>query len=264
MRLKKFDLESLSNYWSEQAKRLKDFSSAPSTLIYRQSEINLFRKYFSPLKGKRLLKLDLWNEVNNTKILSWAAKEGMDIYGLDISEYLVEKSKENFKKEGLPATFIQSDIRNISFPDNYFDYLYTMGTIEHVPDYEKAVREIYRVLKPKGKAIVGVPYLYDPFLRPLIVWIMDIFNLYPYSPEKAFSWGELEDLLKNSGFEVVDKTGILFMPGILRMADLFFFKYAKPLTKITKILLKPFEYLERKYEWAKKHGYLIALVVRKK
>lgn len=99
-----------------------------------------------------------------------------------------------------------------------------MGTIEHIDEYEQAVREIHRVLRPGGRAIVGVPHQWDPFLRPLLVKLLDLFGRYPYSPEKAFGGAELCDLVTRSGLGVRSRTGILALPGILRMAELFLHK----------------------------------------
>ena len=47
-----------------------------------------------------------------------------------------------------------------------------MGTIEHFDESDAAVREMWRVLKPGGRAVVGVPNRLDPFLRPLLVAAM--------------------------------------------------------------------------------------------
>ena len=49
------------------------------------------------------------------------------------------------------------DITDIKFPDNSFDYVMCNHVLEHVDDDKKAMREIYRVLKPGGFAILQVP-----------------------------------------------------------------------------------------------------------
>ena len=47
-----------------------------------------------------------------------------------------------------------------------------MGTVEHFADTEGALRELFRVLLPGGRAIIGVPNRWDPFLRPLLVVLL--------------------------------------------------------------------------------------------
>jgi len=53
------------------------------------------------------------------------------------------------------------DICNILFDDNIFDLIICSHVLEHVPDDKKAMSELYRVLKPKGFAILQVPIAID-------------------------------------------------------------------------------------------------------
>lgn len=48
-------------------------------------------------------------------------------------------------------------ITDIKFPDASFDLFLCNHVLEHVPDDRQAMREIYRVLKPGGKALLMVP-----------------------------------------------------------------------------------------------------------
>ncbi len=45
----------------------------------------------------------------------------------------------------------------LPFKDESFDLVFTSSTLEHIPEREKAVREIKRVLKPGGRAVIIVP-----------------------------------------------------------------------------------------------------------
>ncbi len=54
----------------------------------------------------------------------------------------------------------QVDLQDIPFPDGAFDTVICNNVLEHVPDDRKAMREIARVLKPQGRALLTVP-LYD-------------------------------------------------------------------------------------------------------
>lgn len=52
---------------------------------------------------------------------------------------------------------IKMDIMNIQYPDYYFDVIYCSHVLEHVPDDKKAMKELFRVLKQKGWAVLMVP-----------------------------------------------------------------------------------------------------------
>ena len=49
------------------------------------------------------------------------------------------------------------DLQHLTYPDNYFDIILTSETLEHVPDPDKAWREIYRTLKGGGCHIFTIP-----------------------------------------------------------------------------------------------------------
>lgn len=51
------------------------------------------------------------------------------------------------------------DITDIGYADDTFDAIYCSHVLEHVPDDRKAMRELARVLKPTGWAIILVPIL---------------------------------------------------------------------------------------------------------
>jgi SAM-dependent methyltransferase len=49
----------------------------------------------------------------------------------------------------------------LSYEDATFDYILTSDTLEHVPDFDVALSEIRRVLKPGGKHVFTVPIIWD-------------------------------------------------------------------------------------------------------
>ncbi len=52
---------------------------------------------------------------------------------------------------------VQMDITDIQYPDNTFDIVHCSHVLEHVPDDIQAMRQLHRVLKHGGCAIVAVP-----------------------------------------------------------------------------------------------------------
>jgi predicted SAM-dependent methyltransferase len=55
------------------------------------------------------------------------------------------------------GVMVKMDIMDIQFPDNSFDVIICNHVLEHVGDDQKAMRELYRTLKPGGWAILQVP-----------------------------------------------------------------------------------------------------------
>ena len=49
------------------------------------------------------------------------------------------------------------DLTKLEFSDNTFDYIICNHVMEHIPDDKKAISEMFRVLKPGGKAIITTP-----------------------------------------------------------------------------------------------------------
>ncbi len=249
--------------WDGVAASVRDFSAAPSTRYYRRCEIALIESALGDLRGKKILKLDLWNEAFNTRILDWMRAQGAEVVGLDLSRVVAERARRNAVAAGHPLRLLRADIRELPFPTGSFDAVYTMGTIEHIDEYRDSLREIQRVLRPGGRAIVGVPHKWNLFLRPLMVWILDAFGQYLYAPEKSFSAGELRRDLEDAGLRPVARTGILTLPGFLRMADLFFYTRGIPLYRLTPLMLAPFQFLETRWRWPGRFGYLLTWVAAK-
>lgn len=50
------------------------------------------------------------------------------------------------------------DLCNLTFPDEAFDQLISLDVLEHIPDYEKAFSECFRVIKKGGSMMWSVPF----------------------------------------------------------------------------------------------------------
>jgi ubiquinone/menaquinone biosynthesis C-methylase UbiE len=82
------------------------------------------------------------------------AKAGADYTGVDLTGAAVELSRKHFKLFNLPGNFQTADAEKLDFADESFDLVYSHGVLHHTPDIAKAIREIHRVLRPGGRAIV--------------------------------------------------------------------------------------------------------------
>jgi SAM-dependent methyltransferase len=257
------------DFWAGVGERFPDLGGAASTRYYADNEQRLFTEHFPALEGLRILKTDLWDEAKNTRILAWASRQGARAYGIDISEPTVLQARAAFdtrhRLQGARHDLqgAVGDVRALPFRDASFDAIYSMGTIEHFDETERAVEEMARVLKPGGRAIVGVPNRHDPFLRPLLATVLQAVGLYGYGYEKSYSRRALKQMLEKAGLDIVAETAILFIPGWLRMLDLACHSWCRPFASVTGALVRPFVFLDRHVPAVRKHGYLLATVVMK-
>ncbi len=85
------------------------------------------------------------------------AKRGFFVKGIDLSESVLEMGEKNIEFEGLSSKItLQCDnIRELSFENKHFDYILCWGVLMHIPDLEKAISELSRVLKPGGFLIIS-------------------------------------------------------------------------------------------------------------
>ncbi len=88
--------------------------------------------------------------------LSMFARNGAIVTDVDLSAGHLAHAKENFALRGLTGEFVHHDAEGLPFADNTFDVVYSNGVIHHTPNTHQVVREIRRVLKPGGKAIIMV------------------------------------------------------------------------------------------------------------
>ncbi len=82
------------------------------------------------------------------------AEAGADYTGVDLTEAAVDLARKRFELFNLPGKFQTADAENLDFANESFDLVYSHGVLHHTPETAKAIREIHRVLRPGGRAMV--------------------------------------------------------------------------------------------------------------
>ncbi len=82
------------------------------------------------------------------------ARGGAVVSAVDLTPRSIELVQQRFRLYGLPVDARVGDAEKLPFSDNSFDVVYSFGVLHHTPNTPKAVSEVYRVLKPGGRAII--------------------------------------------------------------------------------------------------------------
>ncbi len=105
---------------------------------------------FAGTRGLRVLEIGCGLGTDGAQF----ARAGAVYTGVDLTEAAIELARTRFEVSGLKGDFQVADAENLDFADESFDLVYSHGVLHHTPDTARAVREIHRVLRPGGRAIV--------------------------------------------------------------------------------------------------------------
>jgi len=131
-----------------------------------------------------------------------------EMYLVDFSKEMIKLAKKRAKKYNINSKFFVSDITNLPFKDNFFDFAICMAVLHCIPTKEKrekAVKELFRVLKSGSIAKIAIwnkdseRYKGKP-KEKFIAWKGEGKRYYYLYDEK-----EVHNLFKKVGF-IVKKT----------------------------------------------------------
>jgi SAM-dependent methyltransferase len=125
---------------------------------------------FAEQYGKKLLEIGCGNGADAVLF----AQAGARYTGVDLTEAAVDATRTHFQAMDLEGAFQLENAEHLSFPDESFDFIYSHGVLHHTPHPEDAFRELHRVLKPGGKAVL---MLYNKHSFNYYVRIMGLMRL---------------------------------------------------------------------------------------
>ncbi|RLC40085.1 MAG: hypothetical protein DRH33_01040 [Candidatus Nealsonbacteria bacterium] len=148
MVMKKEYAEYLLKKTKEDYNRIAEKFSRTRSRIWEEVRF-LFDDYVRP--GDKVLDLGC----GNGRFFEILKDKGVDYIGVDFSERLIEIAKKRYPQ----VKFQVADALNLPFPNNFFDKVYTIAVLHHIPSKEfrqRFLEEAKRVLKPGGLLILTV------------------------------------------------------------------------------------------------------------
>lgn len=97
------------------------------------------------------------------------AEAGADLYGVDLTERAIEHTRRRLEVFELKSNLSVGDAEALEFPTESFDLVYSWGVLHHSPDTQKAITEVWRVLKKGGCARVMIYHKYS--MIGLMLWL---------------------------------------------------------------------------------------------
>ncbi len=78
--------------------------------------------------------------------------------GIDLTDYAIKSTSARLAIWGLDGQVLKMDAEKLQFPDSSFDFVWSWGVIHHSANTQGILKEMNRVLRPGGHAVVMVYY----------------------------------------------------------------------------------------------------------
>jgi ubiquinone/menaquinone biosynthesis C-methylase UbiE len=129
-----------------------DYRSAANEDFYEQV-FDYLIKVLEPCPGATFLDAGCGPCAHSVRL----ARRGLNVHAVDFSESALAMARAYVESRGLDGkiTLAKESLLAFSFPSESFDYVLCWGVLMHVPEVERAVKELARVIKPGGSLIIS-------------------------------------------------------------------------------------------------------------
>lgn len=127
------------------------------------------------------------------------AHSGAMVYAIDLTERAINLTREFLRYKGLSANVSEGDAEDLMFKDSYFDLVVASGVLHHTPNVLDAMKEAYRVLKPKGKAKITLYYkgiLHQRFIFGVVRILMRLFKVKHPGADLSIKAKDVNDFIR--------------------------------------------------------------------
>jgi SAM-dependent methyltransferase len=120
---------------------------------------------FEQSTGQRVLEIGVGLGADHQRF----AEAGADLFGIDLTERAIEHTSRRMAEFGLSSDLRVGDAEHLSFPDGFFDRVYSWGVLHHTPATPEAIAEVRRVLKPGGTASIMIYHKWS--MVGMMLWL---------------------------------------------------------------------------------------------
>ena len=137
-----FEKEATISKWDD------DYYHPVSLWLYDRAISDMLR-FMEILPGETILDAGCGPGDHSIRV----AKEGIRVCAVDISKAMLQQAQLRVKSAGVSdkIEFHQMDLTEIDFPDSHFNYVFSWGVVIHIPEAERVLDELSRIVKPGGK-----------------------------------------------------------------------------------------------------------------
>lgn len=147
--------DSIQKQWDDAAEAWVDFVRTGKD--YSRDEMNnpAMFEVLGNIRRKRILDLAC-GEGYNTRIM---ARKGAKVIGIDFSKKMIDFAIQQEEKEKLGIDYYVLDTCNLHIlKNNTFDIVVCFMALQDIRNYQGAVKEVWRVLKKRGRFVFVIPH----------------------------------------------------------------------------------------------------------
>lgn len=137
------------------------------------------KKVIPHIQGNKILEVSF----GSGYLMKQYALEAYEMYGIDYNERMLEITQKKMDGIKIKAHLTKGNVENLPYPDNTFDTVINTMAFSGYPDGDKAMSELKRVLKSKGKLLL-VDFDYPKNRNVFGFWIVRL-------------WEKLGDIMKD-------------------------------------------------------------------
>jgi len=135
------------------------------------------------------------------------ANMGLIVTGIDISNKMLEVAREKTVKRNLNINYQNMDIYDLKFENDKFDFVFTMAAFEFIDNPEKAINEMFRVLKKDGYLLIGT-------INKDSLW-GELYSSKEFQKNSVFKYANfkrIDDLVNLKTDNLIKTSSCLFIP----------------------------------------------------